>query len=189
MATRLKYRPAAPGDRFGHVCLTDDELLNPELLSQEARAYAEQFMKHDNEFGLPAVVVTALAVGLVRGAKAFEEGASDAALKYVSALLTGGGLTNFGKVGATLVPAIFDRVFGTRPLSIKFILRSFLATTLFWIILLAVRHPNWGYVWQKLIYGNSNSTLPHTIMVLCGFVFVGESEIVAEIDLRKIHID
>jgi hypothetical protein len=53
MATRLKYRPAAPGDGFGHVCLTDDELENPELLSQEARAYAEQFMKHDNDRVFP----------------------------------------------------------------------------------------------------------------------------------------
>jgi hypothetical protein len=103
-----------------------------------------------SELGLPAGAI-ALAIGLVRGARTLEKDASDRALKYVSGLLIGGDATSFGKIGATLVPAIFDRIFGSRPLSYKFISRSLLAPTLFWIILLAVKHPNWRGVWNDLI--------------------------------------
>ena len=83
-----------------------------------------------SQFGVPAGAV-ALAVGLVRGARALEKDASEHALKYVSGLLIGGGMTSFGKLGATLIPIIFDRIFGSRPVSYKFISRSFLATTVF----------------------------------------------------------
>src|SRR5215470_11287631 len=102
-----------------------------------------------SQLGLPAGAI-ALAVGLVRGAGALEKDASEAALKYVSGLLTRGGLTSFGKLGATLVPTIFDKIFGSRPLSYKFISRSLLATTLFWLTLLVLKHPNWRHVWNKL---------------------------------------
>jgi hypothetical protein len=64
-----------------------------------------------SELSLPAGAI-GLAMGLVRGAGALEKDASEPALKYISDLLKGGGLTSFGKIGATLVPAIFDRVFG-----------------------------------------------------------------------------
>ena len=103
-----------------------------------------------SEIGVPAGAI-GLAWGLLRGARALEEDASEPALKYVSGLLTGGGLASFGKLGETLVPAIFDRIFGTRPLSLKFISRSMLTTTLFWLILLAVRHPDWWGVWRDLV--------------------------------------
>jgi hypothetical protein len=98
-----------------------------------------------SELGLPAGAI-ALAVGLVRGARALEKDASEPALKYVSSLLIAGGIRSFGKLGATLVPAIFDRIFGPRPFRYKFISRSFVATTLFWLILLGAKHPNWSNV-------------------------------------------
>jgi hypothetical protein len=101
-------------------------------------------------FGVPAGAV-ALAIGMVRGAEALEKDASDSALQSVANLLTRSSLTDLGKVGATLVPAIFERVFGSRPLSRKFIARSVLATTIFWLILLAMRHPDWSYVGRDLL--------------------------------------
>ncbi len=102
------------------------------------------------EFGAPVGAI-ALAVGLVRGAGALEKDASAGALKYVSDLLKGGDVTSLGKLGATLIPAVFDRIFGSRPLSYKFISRSFIATTIFWTILLAAKHPSWSNVWQSMI--------------------------------------
>jgi hypothetical protein len=92
-----------------------------------------------SEFGVPAGAV-GLAVGLVRGAGALEKDASAPALKYVSDLLRAGGPAGVGKVGATLVPLIFDKIFGSRPLSFRFISRSIIATTCFWIVLLVVKH-------------------------------------------------
>jgi hypothetical protein len=65
--------------------------------------------------GLPAGAI-ALAAGLVRGAKALEKDANPEALKYVSNLLTAGNLRDIGKAGAGLVPVVFDRVFGKKPL-------------------------------------------------------------------------
>src|SRR5215469_11102092 len=103
-----------------------------------------------SQLGLPAGAI-ALAVGLVRGARALEKDASEPALKYVADLLTRGGLSNLGKLGAALVPALFDRIFGSSPLSYKFISRSLLATTLFWVTLLEIKHPNWAHVWDALI--------------------------------------
>jgi hypothetical protein len=85
-----------------------------------------------SQFSVPAGAI-ALAVGLVRGAKALEKDATEHALKYVSGLLIGGSVADFGKLGATLIPIIFDRIFGSRPLSYKFISRSLLATTVFWL--------------------------------------------------------
>ena len=95
-----------------------------------------------SEIGLPTGAV-ALAVGLVRGAKVLETDANPRALKYVSDLLTGGDLKNIGKAGAGLVPFIFDKIFGPRPLSFRFITRSIIATTLFWLILLLLKHADW----------------------------------------------
>jgi hypothetical protein len=64
-----------------------------------------------SEIGLPAGAI-ALAVGLVRGAKALETDASDRALKYFSSLIMEGNFADFGKAGATLVPFVFDKIFG-----------------------------------------------------------------------------
>jgi hypothetical protein len=95
-----------------------------------------------SEIGLPTGA-TALAVGLVRGAKALETDANPRALRYVSDLLTEGDLKNIGKAGAGLVPFVFDKIFGSRPLSFRFITRSIIATSLFWIVLLLLRHADW----------------------------------------------
>jgi hypothetical protein len=97
---------------------------------------------------LPAGAI-GLATGLVRGARAMEKGARPEALKYVSDLLTEGDVKNIGKAGARLVPLVFDKVFGPRPFSFRFISRSILATTLFWFVLLLTKHPNWKHVVQE----------------------------------------
>jgi hypothetical protein len=68
-----------------------------------------------NIMGVPSAF--ALAVGLVKGARALEEDASPTALKYVSGLLKSGDLTNLGRLGATLIPGLFDRMFGKKLLS------------------------------------------------------------------------
>jgi hypothetical protein len=91
-----------------------------------------------------------MAFGVVRGAKALEKDASDQALNFVSGLLVRGNVADFGKLGAAVVPIIFDRLFGSRPFTFQFVFRSFVATTLFWLALLAVRHPDWPRVWQDI---------------------------------------
>jgi hypothetical protein len=98
-----------------------------------------------SSFGLPAGAV-ALGYGLVKGADALEADASADALKSISGLLKRGPLTGFGALGATVVPLIFDKVFGQRPLSFKFIYRSVLISILFWVILIFLKHPNWGEI-------------------------------------------
>ncbi len=105
-----------------------------------------------SELGVPAGAL-GLAVALVRGAKALEEDASKPALKYVSDLLKNSGVVGAGKIWLTLIPVIFERIFGSRPFSAKFFGRSIGATTLFWLILLAVRHPDWDHVWRNLTGG------------------------------------
>jgi hypothetical protein len=91
---------------------------------------------------LPAGAI-GLATGLVRGAKALEKDANPQALTYVSDLLTKGDLQNIGKAGASLVPVVFNKVFGSKPFSFRFISRSVIATTLFWLLLLLLRHASW----------------------------------------------
>lgn len=106
-----------------------------------------------SQFGLPAGAI-ALAVGLVRGAKALETDANPRALKYVSDLLAGGDLRNIGKAGAGLVPFVFDNIFGSKPLSLRFTSRSIIVTTLFWVILLLLGHADWTYVVSQMyLYG------------------------------------
>lgn len=88
---------------------------------------------------LPAGAI-GLATGLVRGAKGLETGARPEALEYVSGVLTKGDRKNFGKIGARVVPFVFDKVFRAKPLSLRFITCSIIATTLFWTILLVALH-------------------------------------------------
>jgi hypothetical protein len=91
--------------------------------------------------GLPAGAL-ALGYGLVRGAGALEEDANEDRLKEIAKLLKESSFTGVGKLGATVVPLVFTKVFGTNPLSLKFISRSVLASILFWMILLVTRHVN-----------------------------------------------
>jgi len=102
------------------------------------------------ELGGPTAAI-GLAVGLVKGAKALEKSASEAALKSISDLLLHGNMANVGKLGATLIPVIFDRVFGPKPVSVKFISRSIFATVLFWLLLLTLKHADWGFVWEEFL--------------------------------------
>jgi hypothetical protein len=43
MAGEARYRPQAPGDGMGNVCLSTEEAANPERLAREAGAYVEDF--------------------------------------------------------------------------------------------------------------------------------------------------
>lgn len=101
-----------------------------------------------SEIGLPTGAV-ALAVGVVQGAKFLERDASDRALKLFSNFITEGNLADVGKAGASLVPFAFNRIFGARPLSARFIVTSICASTLFWLLLTLAKHPNWhNTLWQ-----------------------------------------
>jgi hypothetical protein len=91
-----------------------------------------------------------LAAGLVRGAAMLEKDANDDAIKHVSDLLLDKDVSNLGKLTVTLVPTIFDKIFGPNPLTIKFAVRSIMATTVFWFILLAAKHAHWAIVWNDL---------------------------------------
>ncbi len=92
--------------------------------------------------GLPLGTMGA-AYGLVRGAAELEKDASTQALRMVSSLIKSGRLRDVGQLGGRLVPLTFDRIFGTHPLSLKFVTRSVVATTIIWLALLALRHPDW----------------------------------------------
>jgi len=91
-----------------------------------------------------ALLALVLAVGwfLIRAAKAYEADASTGDLEYVTNLLMSGRLINFGRLIANVLPNIFDRLFGSNLISPLFIWKSFIATSLFWIILVLFRHPS-----------------------------------------------
>ena len=91
------------------------------------------------EFGLP-LGAGVLAWGLVKGADFIEEGAKEERLKYISDLLKDHSFTSYGMLAASVVPLIFEKVFGSNPISIKFAFRSILASLLFWCILLTIKH-------------------------------------------------
>jgi hypothetical protein len=92
-----------------------------------------------SEIGLPTGVV-GLCVGLVYGAKFLEKDADPGALRYASRVLTAGDLRSIGKAGATLVPLVFDKIFGPKPVSVRFASASIIATSLFWLVLLIIKH-------------------------------------------------
>src|SRR5262245_45572876 len=87
---------------------------------------------------------------LVRGADALEKDASDDALRHISGLLKTGPLTGFGALGARVVPLVFDKIFGSRPLSLKFIFRSILASMTFWLVLFLLEHSIWQTIWPSI---------------------------------------
>jgi hypothetical protein len=87
-------------------------------------------------------VAGALALGLVKSAEWLEADAKEERLKYISNLLTERSITSFGKVGAAVVPFVFEKVFGSKAFSFKFVLRSILASVLFWVILTIIKHGN-----------------------------------------------
>lgn len=90
--------------------------------------------------GVPAGAM-ALGYCLVRGAGLLERETSDNNLRYISALLKDPSFfSSSGKLGASIVPFIFDKTFGRKVFSRRFIIRSIMASILFWSILLIVRH-------------------------------------------------
>ena len=116
-----------------------------------------------SEFGLP-VGAGALAWGLVKGADALEEDAKEERLKYISDLLEDTSFSSFGELGASVVPFIFEHVFGSRAFSFKFISRSIVATALFWDMLGAVKHINTiSLFYQQYMSMSANLMLDQTI--------------------------
>jgi hypothetical protein len=109
-------------------------------------------------FGVPGGAI-GIAYGLVRGAGALETDAREEALRDVSRLLASDSWANFGKLGATLVPAIFDRIFGSRPFSFKFLSRSIVASVLFWIVLLLAKHADFNNVLSGIAVNGTGTLL------------------------------
>jgi hypothetical protein len=102
-----------------------------------------------------------LAAGLVRAAKFVEKDTSDRALHLVSDLLANGDLRNIGKAGARLAPFVFDKIFGSKLFSFRFISRSVIATTLFWLLLLLLKQVEL----QNLIEGTVSDWVALVIVV------------------------
>ena len=44
-----KYRPAAPGDGYGSINLTDEQMADPDVLAAEAVRYAVRFCREDDQ--------------------------------------------------------------------------------------------------------------------------------------------
>jgi hypothetical protein len=59
----------------------------------------------------------AIACGLVRWADAFEKVAKEERLKEISDLLKDRSFTSYGKLGASVVSFVFEKVFGSNPIS------------------------------------------------------------------------
>ena len=95
------------------------------------------------EMGVPALAI-AIAVLLVRGAAILEKDANAAALRYISSLLKRDARS--GGILKTLIPIVFDKTFGTKPLSFSFFLRSMAVSTTFWIILYIYANEDVEYV-------------------------------------------
>jgi hypothetical protein len=129
--------------------------------------------------GLPPVAMVTMR-WIVYQARTWESQANPAILKQVSDLLLRGNLANAGKLVVTLVPIIFDRIFGANPFRLKFIWRSILVTTLFWLILLLLKHPDWGAVWGDLL----DNTRADAITIFPWYVFDWLSLIKARLLLR-----
>jgi hypothetical protein len=119
-------------------------------------------------FGLLAGAV-ALAYWLPKGADWVEADAKEERLKYISELLKKG-LTSFGPLGALVVPFVFDKIFGSRPISFKFISRSILASILFWLILILVKRPDWRLIWNLEFANQPGIPLGVPIMLFIDWV-------------------
>lgn len=113
------------------------------------------------EFALLAGAI-ALARWLVKGADALEADAKKERLKDISDLLKDQSFTSLGKLGASIVPFVFEKLFGSKALSIKFVSRSILASILFWAVLLGVRHAKLS----TIIYTTTNFTWPFIPLIL-----------------------
>jgi hypothetical protein len=48
MAREARYRPAAPGDGFGNIHLSAEDLNDRHILATEAREYADQFIREED---------------------------------------------------------------------------------------------------------------------------------------------
>lgn len=48
MAREASYRPAAPGDGFGSIDLSLEDLHDPEILEKESAVYAARFIREEN---------------------------------------------------------------------------------------------------------------------------------------------
>jgi hypothetical protein len=114
--------------------------------------------------GLPAGAIL-LAYWLPKGADWLEEDAKAERLKYISDLLKKGPLTGFGPLGAAVVPFVFYKVFGTKPLSLKFMARAISLSLLFWLILILAKHPHWLEIWRA-IGDNRDSLIGNSTIII-----------------------
>jgi hypothetical protein len=84
-----------------------------------------------------------LRVGWCDG-RTLEKVAKEERLKEISDLLKDRSFTSYGKLGASVVPFVFEKVFGSNPISMKFVFRSILASILFWLLLVSIKHPSYS---------------------------------------------
>lgn len=97
-----------------------------------------------NILSFAVLLVVLLVVGwfLVRAAKAYEADASKDDLEYITNLVINGSAANLVKLIAKVVPAQFDKLFGSKPTKWRFVWRSCLATTISLVVLMLIRHPS-----------------------------------------------
>jgi hypothetical protein len=91
MVEHADYRPAAPGDGMGHVCLTTEELLDPERLAREAVKYSKQFDAEENtrrfNLGCSNFSTNRALVFTIEAARALCGGADDLAVELLQMAL------------------------------------------------------------------------------------------------------
>jgi hypothetical protein len=81
------YRPQAPGDGFGNLCLSREEVTNQERLEHEAAEYAIAFDKEENtrafNIGVSNFDTNRAFIWTIEAARCLAGGADDVALKLL----------------------------------------------------------------------------------------------------------
>jgi hypothetical protein len=100
-------------------------------------------------FELPAGAGV-LAYWLVKGAGAIEADMREERRKDISDLLKEHSFTSLGRLGGSIVPFVFEKIFGSKVLGFKFVTRSILASILFWVVLLGVKHARVSVIFHDI---------------------------------------
>ncbi len=87
---------------------------------------------------------------LVEGAKSLEAEARPEAIHAVAAWFRQGRIADLDRVGTVQLPLLFDGIFGTRPLSFRFIRRSILASCVTWLVLMLLKGDGFTEIWTEL---------------------------------------
>jgi hypothetical protein len=81
------YRPQAPGDGMGHICLSRDEINDPARLDHEASEYAIRFDKEEStcsfNIGVSNFETNRAFIWTIEAARSLAGGADEVALKLL----------------------------------------------------------------------------------------------------------